>query len=51
MRFGGPPPAYYLGKTSRREGHGRDAVPYSPISVRGAWWLAGWHDRDIELSR
>lgn len=44
------PDIYYEGRECRQHGGGKLACPVSPISVDGAWWLAGWHDSDMELS-
>ncbi|EKT4479067.1 hypothetical protein QEL91_004803 [Pseudomonas putida] len=44
------PPAYYLGRASRDNSQSRDAQPYDWLTVNCGWWLAGWHDCDMELS-
>lgn len=43
------PEVYYDGRECRQHGGGKLACPFSPISVKGAWWKAGWHDMDMEL--
>ncbi|MEG1628563.1 hypothetical protein [Pseudomonas sp.] len=43
------PAIYYLGRECRRNGGGKLANPFAPISVRGSWFLAGWNDMDIEI--
>ncbi|WP_172439567.1 hypothetical protein [Pseudomonas putida] len=44
------PPAYYLGRASRDQSQSRSAQPYDWLTVNCGWWLAGWHDRDMDLS-
>ncbi|WP_435653065.1 hypothetical protein ACSC9T_08685 [Pseudomonas putida] len=44
------PTAYYLGRACRNNSQSRDAQPYGWMTVDCGWWLAGWHDRDMELS-
>jgi hypothetical protein len=44
------PVAYYLGRDCRDNNKSRDAQPYALMTVNCGWWLAGWHDRDMELS-
>lgn len=44
------PAAYYLGRACRENSQSRDAQPYDWMTVNCGWWLAGWHDRDMELS-
>lgn len=53
--------AYQAGRFARGCGEGKRACPYtyemrskatkglSQLALRH-WWLAGWHDRDMELS-
>lgn len=57
-------PAYRAGRDARRKGHGKACCPHgmeapkpddtearrqdSP-AVRRAWWLAGFHDQDMEM--
>lgn len=43
--------AYRKGDFSRRMGKGREANPYPLFRrrVEHYYWLAGWHDRDMEL--
>lgn len=42
---------YENGRIARLEGRGRDKCP-SGLSVLllRHWWLAGWHDMDMELN-
>ena len=44
------PATYYLGREARHDGRCRLAQPYPEQTVDSAWWLAGWHDTDMELS-
>lgn len=42
--------AYRDGEFCRRMGKGKDANPYSRKKmVEYYLWLAGWHDKDMEL--
>ena len=41
------PAPYYQGRTHRAAGHEK-VVPATLLPVQRAWWLAGWHDADIE---
>lgn len=43
------PPEYYAGRDAREHEASKLANPHRAISVKGAWWLAGWNDRDREL--
>lgn len=43
------PEAYYDGRKARRDGYSRLSIKLSRLSPSGAWWLAGWHDMDMEL--
>lgn len=43
------PAVYYEGRSERGRGAAKLACPYSPISVKGGWWLAGWNDMDMEI--
>lgn len=43
------PSVYYDGRDCRRNGGGKMANPFTPNTVNGSWFLAGWHDMDIEL--
>lgn len=43
------PPSYYRGVEARDAGMGKDAPGHLGPICR-AWWLAGWNDRDIELT-
>jgi hypothetical protein len=45
------PGAYYDGKSERRRNQAKDTVPHKPMTRLWAWWLAGWNDCDIELTR
>lgn len=43
------PQAYHDGAIARREGEEKHAPPW--LSAQGrSWFLAGWNDKDIELS-
>lgn len=44
------PRPYYQGRTARAAGRCRLAQPYPEMTIDSAWWLAGWHDCDMELS-
>ena len=44
------PVAYYLGRDCHDNNKSRDAQPYALMTANCGWWLAGWHDRDMELS-
>ncbi len=44
------PTAYYQGRACRQDGKCRLAQPYGNMTVDGGWWLAGWHDSDMELT-
>lgn len=42
---------YELGKQARAEGKESNRCPYGVTNaVRRSWWLAGWHDADMELT-
>lgn len=44
------PSQYSDGYTARMRGAGRDACPYGATRMRERhWFLAGWHDADMEL--
>lgn len=44
------PSQYRDGYAARMRGDGRDACPYGAADMeRKHWWLAGFHDADIEL--
>lgn len=44
------PSQYSDGYAARMRGDGRDACPYGGIDMEMRhWFLAGWHDADIEL--
>lgn len=40
-------PAYAKGKEARRQGRAISIPDGNP--VERSWWLAGWHDKDMEL--
>lgn len=41
---------YRLGREARRFGYGRNACNLPTTRrVQRCWWLAGWHDEDMEL--
>jgi len=42
------PRAYYLGREQRDAGKPK-VSPGGLSPVMAAWWLAGWHDRDMEV--
>lgn len=44
------PPAYFLGRACRDNLQSRDSQPYGWMTVDCGWWLAGWNDRDMELT-
>lgn len=44
------PRPYYQGRTARAANQCRLAQPYPEMTIDSAWWLAGWHDCDMELS-
>jgi hypothetical protein len=44
------PDDYYDGRECRQRGGDKLANPFSAISIKGAWWLAGFNDMDIELT-
>ncbi len=44
------PSVYYLGRECRRNGGGKLANPFTPNTIHGSWFLAGWNDMDMELS-
>ncbi|WP_280041177.1 hypothetical protein [Pseudomonas sp. Hg5Tf] len=44
------PDDYYDGRECRQNGGGKLANPFSAISIKGAWWLAGFNDMDMELT-
>jgi ribosome modulation factor len=40
---------YQLGRHARKEGLERNRCPYGVTNAaRRSWWLAGWHDADME---
>lgn len=40
---------YYRGMEARENGKPREAVPALLDGIEKGWWLAGWHDMDIEM--
>lgn len=44
------PQVYYDGRECRQRGSNKLANPFSAISIKGAWWLAGFNDMDMELT-
>ena len=40
---------YDLGRQARIAGFSATACNLPVVSVKRAWWLAGWHDADVEL--
>jgi len=40
---------YDLGRQARTAGFQKTVCNLPVVSVKRAWWLAGWHDEDIEL--
>lgn len=42
---------YLVGRNARDMGREKAACPYSHMTCDGSWWLAGWNDRDIEVTR
>ncbi len=41
---------YEMGRRARRVGHRREACSIPARErVERAWWLAGWHDQDMEI--
>lgn len=45
-----PPRAYHMGR-ERRETQGSKVPPGTLSWVDRHWWLAGWNDRDMELTQ
>ena len=45
------PTAYYQGRLSREKDMAKASDPYRAMTARWAWWLAGYNDMDIELSK
>lgn len=41
--------AYNMGREHRQAG-GEKVVPANLPPIRRAWWLAGWHDADMETA-
>jgi ribosome modulation factor len=39
---------YDLGRQARQAGFAKECCNLPYIDVRRAWWLAGWHDLDME---
>jgi len=45
-------PMYKLGREARRFGYGREACNLPKTRrVAKAWWLAGWHDEDMQIEQ
>lgn len=43
---------YELGRQARTAGLERNRCPYGIANgVRRGWWLAGWHDADMERAQ
>lgn len=40
---------YDLGRQARIARFPKTACNLPVVSVKRAWWLAGWHDADVEL--
>lgn len=41
---------YRLGREAREADYKETACNIRGMCAKRGWWLAGWHDRDIELS-
>lgn len=39
---------YTLGRAHRAVGHGKEYCPIGDTGMQSSW-LAGWHDKDVEL--
>lgn len=44
------PPPYYMGRAARNKDEPKSAPPNFGTTMRH-WWLAGWNDRDMELTQ
>jgi ribosome modulation factor len=40
---------YDLGRQARRAGYPKDACNLMMMNPLRSWWLAGWHDEDMEM--
>jgi hypothetical protein len=40
---------YDLGRQARRAAFPIESCNLSKMDARRAWWIAGWHDEDMEL--
>jgi hypothetical protein len=40
---------YDLGRQARRAAFPIESCNLSSFDARRAWWVAGWHDEDMEL--
>ncbi|CAG8863107.1 hypothetical protein PS627_00043 [Pseudomonas fluorescens] len=43
------PNVYHLGRECRRNGGTKLANPFTAATYHGSWWLAVFHDADIEI--
>lgn len=43
------PRSYHQGREARQSGKPKSA-PSTLSSVMRGWWLAGWHDADMEIA-
>lgn len=44
------PNDYFEGRKARSQGRKKQFCQYSN-TVKKHWWLAGWHDKDMELDQ
>jgi ribosome modulation factor len=42
-------PRYRAGYAARQAGKEKQSCPFAALTPFAAWWLAGWHDADIEI--
>lgn len=47
LRFNEHNNYYYQGAAAHRKGLSKAICPHPQMSIQGAWWLAGWNDRDL----
>lgn len=40
---------YRLGREARERGYPKESCNMRTLSAKRSWWLAGWHDMDIEI--
>lgn len=40
---------YDLGRQARKGGYSTDACNITADNYLRGWWLAGWHDQDMEM--